>query len=157
MLDAAANVSLARPLLLLLLHNHFNQNVWQQTAAAQCAKAPRNNNPHEFARLISLSLSQSIPLRKKKDMPDLMKKKKPRKTVLDTKTLKNRVDNNGNNNSRGFTAHGLCSSQQFETLLSIKFYCLRVHLLRCAHFDSSDKCYSDESCNLRDQGLEAHS
>jgi hypothetical protein len=36
----------------------------------------------------SLSLSQSIPLPKKKDMPDFMKKKKPRRTVLDTKTLK---------------------------------------------------------------------
>jgi hypothetical protein len=36
----------------------------------------------------SLSLSQSIPLPKKKDMPDLMKKKKTRRTVLDTKTLK---------------------------------------------------------------------
>jgi len=88
MLDAAANVSLARPLLLLLLHSHFNQNVWQQTPAAQCAKAPRNNNPHQLARLISLFLSQSIPLPKKKDMPDLMKKKKPTRTVLDTKTLK---------------------------------------------------------------------
>lgn len=57
MLDAAANVSLAWPLLLLLLHNHFNQNVWQQTPAAQCAKAPGNNNPHQLARLISLSFA----------------------------------------------------------------------------------------------------
>lgn len=57
MLDAAANVSLARPLLLLLLHNHFNQNVWQQTPAAQCATAPRNINPHQLARLISLSFA----------------------------------------------------------------------------------------------------
>jgi hypothetical protein len=41
-----------------------------------------------LASSLSLSLSQSIPLPKKKDMPDLMKKKKPTRTVLDTKTLK---------------------------------------------------------------------
>jgi hypothetical protein len=68
MLDEAANVSLARPLLLLLLHNHFNQNVWQQTPAAQCTKAPRNKLPSP-ARSPHLSLSQSISLPKKKDMP----------------------------------------------------------------------------------------
>jgi hypothetical protein len=48
----------------------------------------------------SLSLSQSLSSPKKKDMPHLMKKK-PRRTVLDTSTLKTKVDNNGNNNSRG--------------------------------------------------------
>jgi len=64
----------------------------------------------------SLYLSQSIPLPKKKDMPDLMKKKKPRRTVLDTSTLKNRVNNNGNKSRGLFTTHRLCSSQQFATL-----------------------------------------
>jgi hypothetical protein len=39
----------------------------------------------------------------------------------------------------------------------MKVYYLRVHLLRYAHFDSFDKCYSDGSCNLRDPGLETHS